>query len=132
MSCPHQAVGGVDALVSLPSLRVHKFSVDEELVRHFHAHVVDVLLHLSRSQTDDEGHAVGRGGRGGGAYVVDHQLLFTVLSSELPDAHLDEILKGGVHVDVLVLQLAATGPELHLLHKSEEMPPPHQLAWVIT
>ena len=53
------------------------------------------------------------------AHIVNDQLLFIVLSSQLPDAHLDEILEGGVHVDVLVLQLAGTGPKLHLLHQPE-------------
>lgn len=56
------------------------------------------------------------------AYVIHHQLFVTVLSSELPDAHLDEILESGVHVDVLVLQLAVTGPELHLLNEPEQTP----------
>lgn len=50
-------------------------------------------------------------------YIVDDQLLFIVLPSQLPDTHLDEILEGSVHIDVLVLQLAATGPKLHLLHE---------------
>lgn len=53
----------------------------------------------------------------GGAHIVNDQFFFTVLPSELPDAHLDEILESGVHVDVLILQLAVTGPELDLLHK---------------
>lgn len=50
-------------------------------------------------------------------YVVDHQFLFIVLPSQLPDTHLDEILESGVHVDVLVLQLATTCAQFHLLHK---------------
>lgn len=57
--CPHQAVGGIDGLVGLPTLCVHKFSVDEELMRHFYAHVVDALLHLSEWQkckTQKNGH----------------------------------------------------------------------------
>ncbi|TNN79679.1 hypothetical protein EYF80_010053 [Liparis tanakae] len=36
---------------------------------------------------------------------------------EFPHAHLDEILEGAVHVNVLVLQLAASSPQLHLLHE---------------
>lgn len=52
--------------------------------------------------------------------IVDDQFLFIVLPSELPDAHLDEILEGSIHVDVLVLQLAATGPKFHLLYKPED------------
>lgn len=48
--CPHQAVSGIDGLVSLSTLCVHKFSIDEELMRHFYGHVVDVLLHLSKLQ----------------------------------------------------------------------------------
>lgn len=48
--CPHQAVGGIDGLVSLSTLCVHKFSIDEELMRHFYGHVVDALFHLSKLQ----------------------------------------------------------------------------------
>lgn len=54
------------------------------------------------------------------SYIVDNQLLFIVQSSQLPDTHLDEILEGGVHVDVLVLQLAVAGPKFCLLHKPED------------
>lgn len=53
-------------------------------------------------------------------HIVNNQFLFVVLPSELPYAHLDKILEGGVHVDILVLQLAAAGPKLHLLNKSAD------------
>jgi len=52
-------------------------------------------------------------------YIVNDQLLFIILPSKLPDTHLDEILEGGVHVDILVLQLIAAGPKLYFLHKPE-------------
>lgn len=53
-------------------------------------------------------------------YIVDYQLLFIVLPSELPHTHLDEILKGCIHVDILVLQLATAGSKFHLLHQPED------------
>lgn len=56
-----------------------------------------------------------------GTYIVHYQLLLPILPSELSDTHLDEIVEGGVHVDVLVLQLAGTDPALHLLHQPEDI-----------
>lgn len=58
--------------------------------------------------------------KAGSAHIVNDQFFFTILPSKLPDAHLDEILESGVHVDILVLQLAVTGPELRLLHKPRD------------
>lgn len=58
--------------------------------------------------------------KAGGAHIVNDQFFFTVLPSKLPDAHLDEILESGVHVDILILQLAVTGPELGLLYKPRD------------
>lgn len=49
---PHRAVGGVDGLVRLPSLRVNELSVNEQLVGHLYGHVVGVLLHLTGLNRD--------------------------------------------------------------------------------
>lgn len=57
----------------------------------------------------------------GDSYVVNNQLLLVVLPSELPHTHLDEVLEGGVHVHVLILQLTPTGPQLHLLHQPDNI-----------
>lgn len=48
--CPHQAISGIDGLVRLSTFCVHKFAINEELMRHFYSHIVDVLLHLSKAQ----------------------------------------------------------------------------------
>lgn len=51
-------------------------------------------------------------------HIVDDQLLLLVLSSQLADKHLDEVLEGGGHVHVLGLQLDFTAALLlHLLHQ---------------
>lgn len=55
------------------------------------------------------------------SYVVNDQLLLVVLPSELPHTHLDEVLEGGVHVHILILQLTPTGPQLHLLHQPDNI-----------
>lgn len=114
----HRAVGGVDALVGLPSLSINKLSVDEQLMGDLYSHVVDILFHLRRKRTIRSPSAlVPRGSAG--THIVHHQLLRLILATQLPDTHLDEILEGGVHVDVLVLQLAAAGAELDFLHQPE-------------
>lgn len=43
------AISGVDGLVGLSSLCINKLSIDEQLVRDFYGHVVDVFLHLRNS-----------------------------------------------------------------------------------
>ena len=50
-------------------------------------------------------------------HIVHNQLLLAILSSELPHTHLDKVLERGGHVNVLILQQAATGPQLHFLHQ---------------
>lgn len=95
---------------------------------HLDGHVVDVLLHLSNLQQFKtspfkdklERKKVLTLIKAGGAHIVNDQFFFTILPSKLPDTHLDEILESGVHVDILILQLAVTGPELDLLHKPAE------------
>lgn len=51
------------------------------------------------------------------AHVVNEQLLPLVLSSKFADQQLDEILEGGGHVHVLVLQLDVGTLLLHFLNQ---------------
>lgn len=50
-------------------------------------------------------------------HIVDDHFDFLVLASHLPDKHLDEVLEGGCHVYILVLQLSPGILLLHLLYQ---------------
>ena len=64
-------------------------------------------------------------------HIVHNQLLLAILSSELPHTHLDKVLEGGSHVNVLILQQAATGPQLHLLHQPADGETEGQMFYIL-
>lgn len=130
---PYLAISGVNGFVCLSTFCIHKLPIDEQLVGHVDGHVVYIPLHLFkgrkiRNWAECEGvpqpriittSSVAPSHGDENTYIVHHQLLFHVLPAQLPHTHLDELLEGCGHVDVLVLKLKLAGPQLYLLHQPD-------------